>query len=206
MLEDKVMRLDSFAGCNKWLSKAEFAPEQLLHALCAAMGLRDRSSSQQRGNRETRGKEQGWLWQLGWASQGYFRAPFLEVNPEPEPCNPKELSADTVSALKLRVIAAIGQGDLAAALAANPKGATTAKATSPTEIESSQEGASATSPADTAMPPDAADPQEEVPPKPRPAAYIRVFTDSSFDVVAPDAPDIPVVLGPEERKVHWKWC
>eukprot|EP00435_Cladocopium_sp_Y103_P036258 s3509_g9.t1 len=45
MLEDKVMRLDSFAGCNKQLSKAEYAPEQLLHALCAVMGLRDRNEA-----------------------------------------------------------------------------------------------------------------------------------------------------------------
>ena len=43
MLEEKVMRLDSFAGNKKGLSRSEFGPEQLLHALCAAMGVRDRS-------------------------------------------------------------------------------------------------------------------------------------------------------------------
>ena len=43
MLEEKVMRLDSFAGNNKRLSRSDFGPEELLHALCAAMGVRDRS-------------------------------------------------------------------------------------------------------------------------------------------------------------------
>lgn len=39
MLEEKVMRLDSFAGNNKRLSRSDFGPEELLHALCAAMGV-----------------------------------------------------------------------------------------------------------------------------------------------------------------------
>ena len=43
MLEEKVMRLDTFAGNNKRPTRSEFGPEQLLHALCAAMGVRDRS-------------------------------------------------------------------------------------------------------------------------------------------------------------------
>ena len=37
------MRLDTFAGNNKRPTRSEFGPEQLLHALCAAMGVRDRS-------------------------------------------------------------------------------------------------------------------------------------------------------------------
>ena len=46
LLEEKVMlRLDSFAGNNKRLSRSDFGPEQLLHALCAAMGVPDRSNS-----------------------------------------------------------------------------------------------------------------------------------------------------------------
>ena len=44
MLEEKVMRLDTFAGNNKRPTRSEFGPEQLLHALCAAMGVRDRSN------------------------------------------------------------------------------------------------------------------------------------------------------------------
>ena len=38
-----MLRLDSFAGNNKRLSRSDFGPEQLLHALCAAMGVPDRS-------------------------------------------------------------------------------------------------------------------------------------------------------------------